>query len=135
MVFSALCYYNNINYNDNTFSIVTSFDVWFQNIDSEKPAFPTTLKGFGYAFNSGEFYCACIKYFFCKRFCILFTCDSFLLVAALRFFSIDPLVLLLNCILEGKLRHVDTDEPFNFEVKPGDKTYNQKHYEALGEVS
>lgn len=35
---------------------------------------------------------------------------------------------------EGKLRNIETDEPFKFEVKEGDRMYNQKHYEALGEV-
>ncbi|XP_058948087.2 cotranscriptional regulator ARB2A homolog isoform X1 [Pocillopora verrucosa] len=35
---------------------------------------------------------------------------------------------------EGKLRNIETDEPFKFEVKEGDRAYNQKHYEALGEV-
>ncbi|KAH8555227.1 protein FAM172A [Umbelopsis sp. PMI_123] len=32
----------------------------------------------------------------------------------------------------GQLRQIDTDEPFRFEVKPGDRAYNQMHYEALG---
>lgn len=35
---------------------------------------------------------------------------------------------------DGKLRNIETDEPFKFEVKEGDRAYNQKHYEALGEV-
>lgn len=35
---------------------------------------------------------------------------------------------------EGKLRNIDTNEPFKFEVKEDDRMYNQKHYEALGEV-
>lgn len=32
----------------------------------------------------------------------------------------------------GQLRKIDTDEPFQYVVKPGDKAYNQGHYEALG---
>ena len=35
---------------------------------------------------------------------------------------------------EGQMRNIETDEPFKFEVKEGDRAYNQKHYEALGEV-
>lgn len=35
---------------------------------------------------------------------------------------------------DGQLRNIETDEPFKFEVKEGDRSYNQKHYEALGEV-
>jgi len=35
---------------------------------------------------------------------------------------------------DGQLRNIETDEPFKFEVKEGDRAYNQKHYEALGEV-
>ncbi|EDO34299.1 predicted protein, partial [Nematostella vectensis] len=34
----------------------------------------------------------------------------------------------------GQLRSIQTGEPFMFEVKPGDRQYNQNHYEALGEV-
>lgn len=40
---------------------------------------------------------------------------------------------------EGKLRKIDTatgepgDEPFEFDVS-SDPVYNQKHYEAIGEV-
>lgn len=36
---------------------------------------------------------------------------------------------------DGRLRSIATGEPFQFEVRKGDKTYNQKHYDALGEVS
>ena len=36
--------------------------------------------------------------------------------------------------LDGQMRHIETGEPFKFEVKEGDRRYNQKHYEALGEV-
>ena len=32
------------------------------------------------------------------------------------------------------MRNLKTGEPFKFEVKEGDRAYNQKHYEALGEV-
>ena len=32
------------------------------------------------------------------------------------------------------MRHITTREPFKFEVKEGDRAFNQKHYEALGEV-
>lgn len=36
---------------------------------------------------------------------------------------------------KGQLRQIaKPDEGFVFEVKSGDKAYNQKHYEALGEV-
>lgn len=35
---------------------------------------------------------------------------------------------------EGQMRNLETGEPFKFEVKEGDRVYNQKHYEALGEV-
>ena len=35
---------------------------------------------------------------------------------------------------DGQLKHIETNEPFKFEVKEGDRAYNQKHYEALGEV-
>lgn len=34
----------------------------------------------------------------------------------------------------GELKQIKSGEPFKFEVKPGDKNYNQEHYEALGEV-
>jgi len=40
----------------------------------------------------------------------------------------------------GQLRQLEkdgstiSDRPFEFEVKPGDRAYNQAHYEALGEV-
>jgi len=34
---------------------------------------------------------------------------------------------------DGQMRHIETGEPFKFEVKEGDRRYNQKHYEALGE--
>jgi hypothetical protein len=35
---------------------------------------------------------------------------------------------------KGQLRHKETDKPFVFVVKEGDKQYNQAHYEALGEL-
>ncbi|XP_068740889.1 cotranscriptional regulator ARB2A homolog isoform X1 [Montipora capricornis] len=35
---------------------------------------------------------------------------------------------------DGQMRHTETGEPFKFEVKEGDRAYNQRHYEALGEV-
>ncbi|XP_078313435.1 cotranscriptional regulator ARB2A homolog isoform X1 [Crassostrea virginica] len=35
---------------------------------------------------------------------------------------------------EGKLRHLETDEPFNFVVKPDNPKFNQKRYEALGNI-
>ena len=34
----------------------------------------------------------------------------------------------------GELRNIESDEPFSFVVKSDDHTYNQEHYEALGEV-
>ena len=36
--------------------------------------------------------------------------------------------------LDGKLQNISSGEGFVFEVIRGDKTYNQQHYEALGEV-
>lgn len=44
------------------------------------------------------------------------------------------IIIISNYYAEGKLRNIETDEPFKFEVKEGDRAYNQKHYEALGEV-
>ena len=41
---------------------------------------------------------------------------------------------LLN-IADEELRNIKTNERFVFEVRKGDKDYNQKHYEALGEVN
>ncbi|WAQ99946.1 F172A-like protein [Mya arenaria] len=35
---------------------------------------------------------------------------------------------------EGLLRTIDQDEEFKFEVREGDHAYNQKHYNALGEL-
>jgi hypothetical protein len=35
---------------------------------------------------------------------------------------------------DGKLVSIKDGGSFVFEVKAGDKDYNQKHYEALGEV-
>lgn len=35
---------------------------------------------------------------------------------------------------DGQLRNIDTEEPFQFEVRQNDHTYNQRRYEALGEV-
>ncbi|RIA94935.1 Arb2 domain-containing protein, partial [Glomus cerebriforme] len=35
---------------------------------------------------------------------------------------------------KGELRHIETDERFLFFVKPDDRSYNQRHYEELGEV-
>ena len=35
----------------------------------------------------------------------------------------------------GKLTNKETGGPFKFVVKEGDQSYNQKHYEALGEVA
>lgn len=37
-------------------------------------------------------------------------------------------------MIDGKLRSIDGDKPFVFEVKKGDAKYNQAHYEALGDV-
>ncbi|CAG8488919.1 14979_t:CDS:2 [Funneliformis mosseae] len=34
----------------------------------------------------------------------------------------------------GELRNIKTKERFLFVVKPEDRSYNQRHYEALGEV-
>lgn len=35
---------------------------------------------------------------------------------------------------EGQMRNKDTNEPFEFNVRDGDHHYNQKHYNALGDV-
>lgn len=35
---------------------------------------------------------------------------------------------------EGQLRQKETEQPFEYNVKEGDYSYNQKHYNALGEV-
>lgn len=37
-------------------------------------------------------------------------------------------------LTEGQLRHKETEQPFEFNVREGDHYYNQKHYNALGEV-
>ena len=42
---------------------------------------------------------------------------------------------LLNWFADGRMRKIETNEPFEFEVKEGDRSYNQRRYEALGEVS
>ena len=44
--------------------------------------------------------------------------------------------LLLSLLTEGELvSTVDSLSRFNFNVKEGNHAYNQKHYEALGEVT
>ncbi|KAK3862355.1 hypothetical protein Pcinc_031779 [Petrolisthes cinctipes] len=35
---------------------------------------------------------------------------------------------------DGKMRNIETGEGFKFGVKEGDQAYNQKHYEAIGEI-
>ena len=35
---------------------------------------------------------------------------------------------------DQRLRHISSNDPFNFEVRDNDEDYNQKHYEAFGEV-
>ena len=40
----------------------------------------------------------------------------------------------ITFLADGQLRSIETNEPFKFEVKKGDRAYNQKNYEALGEV-
>ena len=37
-------------------------------------------------------------------------------------------------LLDGRMVSISNGGPFVFEVRKGDKKYNQKHYEALGEV-
>ena len=39
----------------------------------------------------------------------------------------------MSVLIEGQLRHLKTGEPFLFTVSE-DKSHNQAHYEALGEV-
>lgn len=41
----------------------------------------------------------------------------------------------LDILTDGKMRNIETGEGFQFVVKEGDQVYNQRHYEALGEVS
>ena len=41
---------------------------------------------------------------------------------------------ILYFFAEGQMRTLETGEPFKFDVKEDDRDYNQKHYEALGEV-
>ena len=36
-------------------------------------------------------------------------------------------------VTDGQMRHTETGEPFVFKVKD-DSLYNQKRYEAIGEV-
>ena len=43
-------------------------------------------------------------------------------------------MILFSISAEGKLRSIEKDEPYEFEVKKGDHSYNQKHYNALGDV-
>lgn len=77
--------------------------------------FPVTLKEFGYAFNDGEKLCFSVAILYHN-----FTCVHFQ-------------------IIDGQLRAVDPqtglpgDKPFEFHVKDN-QNYNQKRYEALGEV-
>lgn len=35
---------------------------------------------------------------------------------------------------DGKIQNVKTGEGFQFVAREGDQAYNQRHYEALGEV-
>ncbi|OWF48694.1 hypothetical protein KP79_PYT14798 [Mizuhopecten yessoensis] len=35
---------------------------------------------------------------------------------------------------EGQLRHLETKEAYQFQVREDDLEYNQKHYEAIGEI-
>ena len=39
----------------------------------------------------------------------------------------------MNTLIGGQLWDKE-NRPFKFEVKPGNRPYNQAHYEALGEV-
>jgi len=36
--------------------------------------------------------------------------------------------------LAGQLRNIETDNGFNFEEIAGNRKYNQKRYEAIGDV-
>ena len=49
--------------------------------------------------------------------------------------SLNSRIILATLFSDGQLRSIATDQPFQFEVKEGDKDYNQCHYEALGKVS
>lgn len=67
--------------------------------------FPDTFEKFGYEFNEGQ----------CFSKCFIF-------------------ILINHMITEGKLINTETGEGFKFEVKENDRDYNQRHYDALGEV-
>lgn len=41
----------------------------------------------------------------------------------------------LISISAGELRNIDTNERFEFRIDQDDQLYNQKRYEAIGEVS
>ena len=53
-------------------------------------------------------------------FCSVYFCKNSYLIGSLAF-------------VEGELRHIETDDPFEFQVSL-DHAYNQKRYEAIGEV-
>ena len=57
------------------------------------------------------------------------------MVYSLGSYSIKYWSVLCFFCVDGQMRHIETNEPFKFEVKEGDRGYNQKHYEALGEVT
>lgn len=43
-------------------------------------------------------------------------------------------MLFLNLFIAGQLRHTESGIPFRFDVRQDDQSYNQRHYEALGQV-
>ena len=86
-------------------------------------SFPKTLIEFGYAFND-------CQYFLLQSF-DYWLCSFDLLIERLHFSFCTPV---------GQLRKIDPDAkttgdiPFEFEVMKDNHNYNQRHYEALGEV-
>ena len=93
----------------------------------EKDLFPDTLQGFGYEFNSEGQWISCNVFEDCQVYA------KRLNVGFQSYFVHSTERVLFS--KSGQLRRIDTKEPFNFEVKPGDRAFNQKHCEALGEVS
>lgn len=57
-------------------------------------------------------------------------------VLSISLTNVQQFCYLLHCFFlsDGQLRHTETDERFEFEVRKEDPKYNQKRYEALGEV-
>lgn len=93
--------------------------------------FPKTLRDFGYAFNEGKRLCNFHSHYLAE-------CRS--TTAKDAHVQLRSSCFMGSWILGGKLRKIDTEsglvtnDPFEFNVSE-DQAYNQKRYEALGEVS